>query len=317
VWKRLKWDEDHINELRGRISTNIGLLNALNGRITRDNVVKLVQYQEDQESQAVLDWITPIDYAPQQNDFISRRQAGTGQWLLDSVEFREWVNTKQRTLWCPGIPGAGKTIITAIVIKYLSERFQNDPSVSISYLYCNFRRHDDQKAEDLLANLLKQLARGQSCLPDSVKSLYKSHKNKHTRPSFDDLSRTLRSVAANYSKVFIIIDAIDECRVDNGCRTRLLTEIFSVQAECGINIFATSRFNIPEVMTHFNNGPSIEIRARDEDVERYLDVHISQSGSVLLKANRDQIRSKIIAAVDGMYVAFRQYASVTRRLTLS
>jgi hypothetical protein len=73
VWKRLKWDQDYINELRDRISRNIGLLNALNGRIIQDNVVKLAHHQESQESQAALNWITPIDYAPQQNDFINRR----------------------------------------------------------------------------------------------------------------------------------------------------------------------------------------------------------------------------------------------------
>jgi hypothetical protein len=161
VWKRLKWNQNYINELRDRISTNIGLLNTLNGRITRDNVVKLVQYQENQESEEVLDWITPINYAPQQHDFINRRQAGTGQWLPDSPEFQEWVNTKQRTLWCPGIPGAGKTILTAIVIEHLLERFQSEPSVVIGYIYCNFRRRDEQKVEDLLANFLKQLTRWQ------------------------------------------------------------------------------------------------------------------------------------------------------------
>jgi hypothetical protein len=81
-----------------------------------------------------------------------------------------------------------------------------------------------------------------------------------------------------------------------------LTEIFDIQAEYGAHIFATSRFNILKIMTHFNNGTSLEIRARDEDVAKYLDEHISQSESVLLKANREEIRSRIIAAVDGMYV---------------
>jgi hypothetical protein len=81
VWKRLKWDPKDINKLRSRISTNIGFLNAFNGLLTRDNVVKLVRHQEDQGRQAVLDWITLIDYAPQLNDFLTRRQAGTGQWL--------------------------------------------------------------------------------------------------------------------------------------------------------------------------------------------------------------------------------------------
>jgi hypothetical protein len=36
----------------------------------------------------ILNWLTLTDYAPHQNDFISRRQAGTGQWLLDSEEFQ-------------------------------------------------------------------------------------------------------------------------------------------------------------------------------------------------------------------------------------
>ncbi|KAG4441137.1 hypothetical protein IFR05_003358 [Cadophora sp. M221] len=88
VWKRLNWKPEDIDELRSRISTNVGFLDAFNGRLTRDNVVKLVRHQEDQGRQTVLDWITLIDYAPQQSDFITRRQAGTGQWLLDSIEYQ-------------------------------------------------------------------------------------------------------------------------------------------------------------------------------------------------------------------------------------
>jgi DNA replication protein DnaC len=302
VWKKLRWAQDYINELRDRIGTNIGLLNTINGRITRDNVVKLVQYQENEEIRAVIDWITPIDYALQQNDFINRRQAGTGQWLLDSVEFQEWVNTNQRTLWCPGIPGAGKTMITAIVIEYLCKRFQNDPNVGISYLYCNFRRHDEQKAEDLLANVLKQLAQGQSTLPESVKALDDSHQKNRTQPSFDEISRTIRSVAANYSKIFIIIDAVDECQVYNACRASFLTDVSAIQAERGANIFVTSRFDIPEITTEFNDRKSIEIRAHDEDVGKYIDMHIGCSGSRLLKDNRQEIRGNIIEAANGMYV---------------
>jgi hypothetical protein len=44
-------------------------------------------------------------------------------------------------------------------------------------------------AEDLLASLLKQLTQEQSSLPDSVKALYDQHRDKRTRPSFDEISR--------------------------------------------------------------------------------------------------------------------------------
>src|SRR5438105_551348 len=56
----------------------------------------------------ILDWLTPVDYGPQQTDHIRRRQPGTGQWLLDSPEFQTWLKTVKQTLFCPGIPGAGK-----------------------------------------------------------------------------------------------------------------------------------------------------------------------------------------------------------------
>ncbi|RYC65108.1 hypothetical protein CHU98_g1079 [Xylaria longipes] len=128
------------------------------------------------EQQVILNWITPIHYTTQQRDFINRHQAGTGKWLLDSVEFQAWTENDNQTLFCPGIPGAGKTILTSIIVDNLHTPFENNPNVGIAYLYCNFRRADDQKAEDLLASVLKQLAQKRNPLPDTVISLYNHYK---------------------------------------------------------------------------------------------------------------------------------------------
>lgn len=265
-------------------------------------MIKLVWYQEDQERQTILDWITPIDYAPQQKDFISRRQAGTGQWLLDSAEFKMWLDTDKQTLFCPGIPGAGKTILTSIVIDDLATRFADDPTICIVYIYCNFRRQDEQKAEDLLASLLKQLAQGRPSLPNSVKYLYDSHKDKRTRPLFDEISRALQLVAAMYSRVFIIIDAIDECQANNGCRSRFLTEIFYLQTIVGVNLFTTSRF-IPEIREKFKECISLEIRASEEDVRKYLDGHMFRLPGFIIRSPelQEEIKIKIVQSVRGMY----------------
>src|SRR5271156_6365135 len=189
----------------------------------QEGVVELSRHQQDQERVTILNWLTPMDYAPQQNDYIRRRQPGTGQWLLDSAEFKTWVETNKQTLLCLGIPGAGKTILTSFVVEVLRGRFQDDLSVGIAYLYCDFRRQDEQKAEDLLASLLKQLTQGLPSLPDTVKSLYYKHTVYGTWPSLDEISRSLQSVAALYSRVFIIVDALDECRASDDSRARFLT----------------------------------------------------------------------------------------------
>lgn len=303
VWKRLQWKPQDIDSLRSRISTNVGLLNAFNnsfnGRLTRDNVVKLVQHQENHEGQAILDWLIPADYATQQNDLISRRQAGTGKWLLESAEFQRLLETSQQTLFCPGIPGAGKTILTATVINDLVARFQNDPGIGIAYLYCNYQRKIEQKAQDLLASLLKQLTQKQPSFPSEVKSLYDKHRQNHTRPSLEEISKMLHSVASFFSRVIIIVDALDECEVSDGCRKTLLTEILNLQIKTRASLFATSR-SIPDITERFQGSITCEIRAHNEDVRRYLDGRILQSGQKLLESHREEIKSEITKAVEGM-----------------
>ena len=306
VWKRLKWEPEDIQELRNRISSNITLLNAFNGRLTRDSVVKLVRHQDDQERRVIINWLSPVDYATQQSDFISRRQEGTGQWLLNSDEFQAWLNKSKQTLFCPGIPGAGKTIITSIVVNYLWTEFQNDANIGIAYLYCNYRQQQQQQPEDLLSNLLKQLAQEQLSVPADIKNLYKNHRTKRTRLSFDEIVKVLHSIIRLYSKVFIIIDALDECHVSNKGCNRLLSEVFSLQAQAQVNLFATSRF-VPEITSQFEGCMSKEIRANDDDVLRYVNEQIPQLLRSRISKYPDlqgAIRREVVKAADGMYVLF-------------
>ncbi|XTI89039.1 hypothetical protein V2W45_1399781 [Cenococcum geophilum] len=303
AWKRLTWEPDDIRELRGRITLNVTLLNSFNERFTRDNVVKLVRRQDDRERRAILDWLTPIDYANQQNDFINRRQEGTGQWLLDLVEYQAWLKTNKQTLFCPGIPGAGKTILTSIVVRDLHERFRGDGTIGIAYIYCNFRRQDEQKADRLLASLLRQLSQERPLLADIVKTLYDCHKDKRTRPSLDEILGVLQSVAATYSRVFIIVDALDECQISDGCRQRFLSGLFNLQAKCGANLFATSR-PISSIEKEFEGNTMLEIRASEEDVRRYLEGDMFRLPAFVVRSLelQEEIKTRIIKAVDGMFL---------------
>jgi hypothetical protein len=270
----------------------------------KDGVNQLSQEQKNQQRQqerrVILDWLTPIDYFSQQSDFISRRQEGTGQWLLDSDEFQRWSNGSKQTLFCPGIPGAGKTMIISIAVEHLQNLFRNDASVGIAYVYCNFRRQQEKPA-DLLASLLKQLIERRPSVPESITTLYKRHNDERTRPSFDEISKALHSTVADYSRTFIITDALDEFQISEGGRKTLISEMFKLQAMTGANLFATSRFN-NEITKQFKEALSLEIRATDEDVQGYLDGRMPLLQSDILDNDiRDMIRRKIVKAVDGMY----------------
>jgi hypothetical protein len=80
------------------------------------------------------------------------------------------------------MPGAGKTILTSIIVGDLHMRFRDDGQVGIAFLYCNFKRQAEQRVEDLLSCLLQQLSQDQASLPECVRSLHDKHKGK-TRPT--------------------------------------------------------------------------------------------------------------------------------------
>jgi hypothetical protein len=77
-----------------------------------------------------------------------------------------------------------------------------------------------QKPTDLLLSLLKQLLQERPSVPESVKILYERHNDKRTRPSFDEISKVLLSIVVDYSRTFIVIDALDEYHVSNGGRNK-------------------------------------------------------------------------------------------------
>jgi hypothetical protein len=201
------------------------------------------------------------------------------------------------------MPGAGKTVITSIVVDYLCTRVQNDASVGIAYLYCNFRQQQEQKPADLFTSLLKQLVQERSSVPETVKSLYERHEVKRTRPLLDEILKVLHSVVTDYSVAFIVIDALDECQVSDGSRGKFLSELFHLHAITGANLFATSRF-IPEVVNKFEGSIKLEIRANNEDVLRYVDERIPQLLQFRISKYPDlqnTIRKEILKAVGGMY----------------
>ncbi|KAI0482243.1 hypothetical protein GGR56DRAFT_177205 [Xylariaceae sp. FL0804] len=253
--------------------------------------------------QAALSWLTRFDHAAQQNDIFNDRQPGTGLWLLGETNYLAWVDTRQQTLFCPGIPGAGKTILTSIVIDDLQQRSLRDPTIAVAYIYCNYKQTDEQQVEALISTLLKQLVEKCNTLPEPIRNIYERSRMPGQRITLDDLYEALSAIVSVFSKVYIVVDALDECRSENNCREMFLSTVFRLQREVKINFFATSR-SLPEITEHFDDANQIEIRARAEDVHKYLGGNMSHLPRFVIRndALQREIICSIIQAVDGIFL---------------
>ncbi|KAF7352200.1 ANK-REP-REGION domain-containing protein [Mycena venus] len=250
----------------------------------------------------IMEWMTPLNFFQRQSDIFGTWQVGTGEWFLEDPFLKDWESGSGEILWCQGMPGAGKTVLSSVVVNHLARNRNSDTGVACIYL--NYKETETQTPVNLLAALWKQLVVGKS-IPPPVLQLYTHHRDHATRPLLDEVLEALQSVLTQYSKVYIIVDALDEYPED---RRNILLKYLSpaMLGMTTVNLMLTSRPHVT-LEPFFPNFQVLEIRATEEDIGRYVDQQILQS-SRLSKHLRtrpelqDEIRAKIIENVEGMFL---------------
>ncbi|RMJ16034.1 hypothetical protein CDV36_004270 [Fusarium kuroshium] len=239
--------------------------------------------RQDGEFQNIVAWLSSLDFATKQVDFLNRLQPGTGDWLLSDPRFQHWQDGEERTLWCPGLPGAGKTTLASMVIEWLRSQHQGT-GAAVIYLYCSYKEEGVQTPREMIGSLLKQVVQHKAALPDGLRHLYDKHARGKTPPKLDELARLLVQEVASLPFVFVVIDALDECPERGNTRDTLLTEIQKLPQNARILI--TSRYS-PQIDERFDSVPHIDIRATDDDVKRYIEVRIEKESSLAKHVRSD------------------------------
>lgn len=264
----------------------------------RSTVDTVQHVQATARQHMLLEWISSSDYPAQQSDIIKRRQEGTGQWFLDASEVAQWHNETKSTLFCPGIPGAGKTMVAAIAVDQLLHSAQNS-EYGVAYIYCNYKSQSDQDTSSMLAAFLKQLVQGRPSTLGSVERLHQKHANRGTKPSLDDIYSALRDVFALYPHVYIVVDALDECQ--NEKRRQLIARLLDLQKEADVRLMATSR-SIPDIEEAFKQSLRLEVRTSEEDVRCFVAGQMYRLPACIQRNPllQEMVQEKIVEAVDGM-----------------
>jgi hypothetical protein len=157
----------------------------------------------------------------------------------------------------------------SVVINYLERAFKKE-NVGIAYIYCTYREQN-QTAVNLVASLLKQLIQQQLAVSGNILELYRRHRSRQTHPPLSEYSRLLQAELRHFSKIFIVIDALDECSEESRIREHFLAEVRKLLPM--IRLLVTSR-HIPDIERKFEGAARLEICARDKDIKRYLESRI-------------------------------------------
>jgi hypothetical protein len=134
-------------------------------------------------------------------------------------------------------------------------------------------------------------------LSGNIQSFYKLHQTQDTLPTLEEFTRALELEIALYSKVFIILDGLDECPEDNGTRGSLLGVLQSLAGT--VNLMVTSR-DISSIARHFSGTQHLDICANDHDLRTYIGCRIASLPRQHLVELQETIVKTIVENACGM-----------------
>jgi Cdc6-like AAA superfamily ATPase len=217
---------------------------------------------------------------------------------VDAPEVSTWLNEPKATLFCPGIPGAGKTMVAAIAIDHLLNTVQHSKH-GVAYVYCNYKAQEEQDLSSALAAILKQLVSGRPSAIEHIERLHQKHADRGTKPSVDEIASALRNVLAHYPYSCVVIDALDECQT--ATRHQLMAKLRDLQAGNDVRLMVTARF-IPDIEDAFKAALRLEVQASREDVKRFIAGQTYRLPACIQRSTalQDMVQEKILEAVEGM-----------------
>jgi hypothetical protein len=155
-------------------------------------------------------------------------------------------------------------MMSAISIEYLFGEVK-DGTIGLAYIYCDYKTQDDQTTFMLLSALLRQLLQDQPSVSDLLQTSFK----KNVKPPIEALIDQLQATISTYSRVYIIIDALDECRNTDGTRVQLLRGLQHLQSHSNVNLMVTAR-PLSDIEKEFKLMPSLAIRASEGDIKTFV-----------------------------------------------
>jgi hypothetical protein len=285
-----------------RLLSQSAMQNDSIAQITAQNQ-RILNAQQSDEFRKIVAWLAPPDPGTNHATARQHHESQTGGWLLKSTQYTNWKTGAVGHLWMYGKAGCGKTILSSTAIEDIRDTCEKDADTSHAFFYFSFSDERKQSDGDLLRSLVAQLGWRQPGL-SMLRQAYEN--GRQSVPGPDELEKILLASIRSCSKVYLLVDALDECPEDHDARQRVLQRIERLTHDASnLKIFATSREldRIRKSMKALAAEPlRVITHAVDADIHAYLSTELSRDRNLceLSPEMRTLIESTIASQADGM-----------------
>lgn len=199
----------------------------------------------------------------------SLHQDGTGVWFLESSEFEKFMSTQNSRLWLFGIPGAGKSVLSATIIDHIST--QRTEHCALAYFFCEYFNAATQTCRNILGSIARQLALQNPRAFEILEEFFNDQTDLGQldfNPEDDDLLNLIGQMSTSFDNVIIVIDGLDECQENRAAVVESLAQL-SRHGVGSIKSLFTSRreSDIDGLLASFD---TLAIAASKADVRLYV-----------------------------------------------
>ena len=255
----------------------------------------------------IIDWLKPTDSdapASEYRKHLNSHVPGTGQWILDTDQYRRWFEGgDQGALWIRGIPGSGKSVVAASLVRKL----QSQAEFPVLFFFFREIIMSNRTPQALLRDFAGGLLPRCPSLQSDLRLLMEEHPEVEAVP-FDGLWRCVSSGLAAMPKVYCVVDALDEMEMGHEIFIGTLVDIAN-QHPSSIKLVLTSR-QLLFLENHFKGTSGlIDLRLDrqhvDSDIATYITYRLNTSQPPISSENASVIKKAVCAKGKGLFLYAR------------
>lgn len=235
-------------------------------------------------------WLSLVPVARHHNVVSEHRIPGSGAWLLNHTDFRDWISSSSSSiLLLHGIRGGGKSTVFSVVVDQLfPHQGYPSPTPPCGFFYCQNSPSEPSRA--LASSILRSIVRQLSVNPSdgSVHQEVVSTYEKETaaaqkariepgKLNIDGCVALILSITST-NPVYIAIDAVDELEeTERAVLVEALQQIIALSASV-VKVFLTSRDNT-QLLALLEHEARIRVSSKHNgtDVDAFVQLEIDKA----------------------------------------